>query len=158
VTSAASRADRAGLALQRRSALAEHLGGQRGQVGAEQRVRRGAGGRHRAADAARLVRPARHPGRELGAALPGKDQVGVRVHEAGQHGAAGPVHHVVGGGRLGGRAGPGHLAVVDDQRRVVLRVERAGAGTGIMVRPGVTDQFADVGDQRAHGSSRYRVG
>jgi hypothetical protein len=36
-------------------------------------------------------------------------------------------------------------------------VERAGAGAGIVLRAGVADQFADVGDQRAHGSSRYRV-
>ena len=132
-----------GLALERGRALAEHLGRQPPQVGAQHRVGGGAGRLDRDQDAARPVEPARHPGGELGAALPGEDQVSVRVGEPGQHGPAARVHRGVRGRRPGRGPGPGHRAVGDDQRRVLARGEPARRV------PVVGDQLADAGDQRA---------
>ena len=142
----------AGLALQRGGALGHHLPGQTGQVGPQFLVRGGPGGRHRAADPAGLVRLAGHPRRELRAALPGEDQVRVGVDEAGQHRPAAAVDGLVRGGRLPGGAGPGHPAVVDDQGRAGQCGERPRSLARIIVRAGVGDQFADVGDQRAHAT------
>ena len=90
------------------------------------------GGRDRGVDAARLVGLAGHPGRELGPALAREHQVGVRVDEAGQHGAAARVHDVVGGRRLARGAGPGHPALVDDQRGAGAGLERPRAAAGVV--------------------------
>ena len=146
----------AGLALQRGRALGEHLLGEPGQVRAQHLVRGGPGGRDRAADPAGLVRRAGHPRGELRAALPGEDQVRVRVDEAGQDRPAAAVDDLVRGRRLPGRAGPGDPAVVDDQGRVGQCGERPGPWPGSSSGPAVGDQFADVGDQRAHASHATR--
>ncbi len=85
-----------------------------------------------------------HPGRELLRAVAGEDQVAVAVHEAGQHRPAARVDHLVGGGRLGGRADPGDPAALDDQRRVGPSApSRSRSALGV-----VGDELADVGDQR----------
>ena len=132
----------AGLALERGRALPEHLGRQPPQVGPQRAAGRGPGRGHRGQDAARLIRAARHPGRELGAALPREDQVRVRVDEPGQHGPAACVDDRIRGGRPGRGPGPGHHAVLDDQRRI----RAGGEGAGVRV---VSDQLTDRRDQRA---------
>ena len=147
-----------GLALQRGRPLGEHLPGEPGQVRAQHLVRGGPGGRDRAADPAGLVGRPGHPRRELRAAFPGEDQVRMGVDEAGQHRPAAAVDGVVRGRRLPGRTGPGHPARVDDEGRLGQGGERSWSLGRVIARCHVGDQLADVGDQRAHASSRYRAG
>ena len=106
-------------------ALAAHLGDQPGDVAGELLVGGGAGGGDGGADAAGGVRRAGHPGRELRRPVAGEDQVGVAVDEAGEHRAAAGVDLLVGGRRVGGRADPGDLRALDDERGVA-RSRRAG--------------------------------
>ena len=61
-----------GLALERGRALPDHLVREAAQAGPERDVGRRPGRRDRGRDAACRVRLARHPGGELGAALPAK--------------------------------------------------------------------------------------
>jgi hypothetical protein len=143
-----------GLALERGRALAQHLGDEAAQAGAEFGIGGPPGRGHGRGDAARLVRRAGHPGGELGAALAGEHQVSVRVHESGQHRPAARVHDHVGGGCPRGGPGPGHQAGVHDERRVAAGRERAGRVAG-PVR-GVRDELADVRDKRAHAAATRR--
>jgi hypothetical protein len=123
----------AGLDLDRRHALAhEHAG--TGGGGVEQRcIAGGARGRHGGADATPgagdgLVAGALQPQLELGRALAGVDEVGVRVHEAGreqralQIDLAGGTGH---GGEIGVGADPGDAPALEQQRAVV---DQAPAG------------------------------
>ena len=68
-----------GLALERGRALPDHLVREAAQAGPERDVGRRPGRRDRGRDAACRVRLARHPGGELGAALPREDEMGVRI-------------------------------------------------------------------------------
>src|SRR5581483_1376844 len=85
----------AGLDLQVRGARPERLVAAGPGEPAELVLARGPsrlGGR---ADAAGLVRRARHAGRELGGAVAGEDEVGVAVHEAGDRAAPAGVEALV---------------------------------------------------------------
>ncbi len=91
----------AALDLDRRRALGPHLGDAGRHEGAQLVVARGAGRGDRDGDAATVVGRARHPGGELGRPVTGEDEVGVRVDETGDDGAAAEVATRVGVGRLG---------------------------------------------------------
>ena len=114
----------AGLALERGHSGAQQLVGQPGHVGAQVVGRGGSGRGHGRANAAGRIGPTRHPSRELGRPVAGEDQVGMRVDEAGQHGATIHVHPLVGRGCPVGRPDPGDPAVFDQNRTI-----RPGART-----------------------------
>ena len=108
------------------------------------------------ADPAGLVRRARHPRRELLGAIPGEDQMGVRVDEAGDHAATPGVEVLVAGGA--GRLDGAHRPVLDHQRRIAHEPQRPVAELRV-----VGDQQPDpVDHERAHGeplvceTSRHR--
>ena len=134
----------AALDLDGRGALAAHLGHQRGDAAGELLVGGGAGGGDGGADAAGGVRRAGHPGGELRRPVAGEDQVGVGVHEPGDHGAAAGVDVGVGVRGLGRRADPGDRGAVEDDRGVGDDAEAVVAGRAGGV---VGDQLADVGDE-----------
>ena len=101
------------------------LGAQLGDPGAEQRAQRGVvrgpGGGDGRGDPAPVVALAAHPGGELGRPVAGEDQVGVRVDEARDHGAAAEVDPPVRGRGQRGRADP------RDRLRPRRRPPRRGA-------------------------------
>ncbi len=130
-------------------ALGAHLRDAAGHEGAQGVVVGRPGGSDGDPDAATVVGLPGHAGRELLAAVPGEHQVRVRVDEAGQHGPAADVDLAVSGRRLRRRTHPRDIAVLDDDRRVVLDAEPVG---GAVV---TGDELPDGGDDdAAHWCSR----
>ena len=97
----------AALHLDGRGALAAHLVDEAAEVRRELLVGGGAGGGDGGADAAGGVRRPGHPRRELLGAVPGEDEVAVRVDEPRDDRPTAEVVRRVGGGRLA-PAGPTH--------------------------------------------------
>ena len=136
----------AGLGLQIGGALRDGLGHAAERQPGQVEVPGTPGGCGGDGNPAGAVALPRHPGLELGRAVPGKDQVGVRIHPARQHGAAAGIHGVVRGRRVGRRPDPGNPLALDDHRRVmedaVFRV--------------LGHQLGDIGNEGAHGSILQR--
>ena len=166
MTLAASRSDRASSATvrpypllismvvvpcaQRLSAQPAHVA--RSSSSAAARVARDSGRGCR-----RRCRAAGHPGGELRRPVAGEDQVGVAVHEAGQHARRPPASiRVVGGGRVRARPDPGDPVAVDHAARRPRRMPSGRRRRGRVVG----DQLADVVDEQGHGvdsSARHQL-
>ena len=98
-------------------------------------------------DAAPVVGLPGHSPAELLGPVAREDQVGVGVHEPGQHAAAARVEALIGGGS--GRTHRHHGVAVDDDGRAGDHPERAVPQRGV-----VGDQLADVVDhQRRHDTT-----
>ena len=133
----------AALDLDGGGALGTHLGdpGRRRARAASRRRRRGSRPRRRRCRHRRRAFPAIRAANSL-AAVPGEDQVGVRVDEPGYDRAPLDVDPVVRGGARGRRAQPDDVPVLDDDRGTPAHAQ------AVRLRGAVTgDQLADVGDQ-----------
>ena len=126
-----------------RSASRRRACGERGEL----LVGRGARRLGRHADAARRVRRARHPRRELVAPVAREHEVRVRVHEPRDHAPPARVDPLV--AHRARALDRGHDAVLDHQRGVAHEAERALAERGV-----VGDEQTDlVDDERGHDAS-----
>ena len=136
----------AGFGLQVGGALRHGLRDAAHRQPGEVEVARAPGGAGGDGDPAGAVALPRHPGLELGSAVPREDQVRVRIDPARQERPAPGVHGIVGRRSVGRGAEPGNPLPLDHHRRVaedaVFRV--------------LGHQFGDVGDQGTHGSILQR--
>ena len=137
------------LDLDGRRALTPQLGDPRGQQRAQLVVGRPARRRHSRRDPTPVVCRARHPGRELGRPVTGKDEVSVRVDEAGHDGAPAHVDARICLRGSAGRAYPDNLPGLDEDGRVGDDPQPSNVGRLARSRPAriVGDELGDPRDE-----------